>query len=368
MQDTNFNNTNNREYVSKVSVIIPVYNAEGYLDECLRSVLSQTLQELDIVCINDGSTDDSEAILYQYAVKDRRIRIVSQKNGGVAAARNRGIDMAAGQYIVFLDPDDYYPAPDVLQNLYTAAEVNGVAVSGGSFSKVSDGVVLTKFDGEEAQYTFHKDGLVRFCDYQFDYGFHRFMYNTAFLRSNHLRFPPYLRYQDPPFLARALAAAKTFYAIRSVTYVYRIGHRCVEWTVRKVCDFLSGVRDNLEFSSKYGYAYLHYLNWQRINSKFYTNIILRTVRYDRGGEIVKRLVALQTSFDKKLLAKQIPSGDWYVCEPLNCMLEGWLKQDRRLHDEGWFINRKVFRLYTWPVRCMGRVLRRWKNRRRTKNH
>lgn len=91
---------------SKISVIIPVYNAETYLSECLDSVISQTYRDLEIILINDGSSDRSPEICREYAEKDERIVLITQKNAGEAAARNRGLEAAAGEYILFVDADD----------------------------------------------------------------------------------------------------------------------------------------------------------------------------------------------------------------------------------------------------------------------
>jgi len=91
----------------KVSVIIPVYNTEKYLRICLDSVINQTLQDIEIICINDGSTDGSLNILNEYALKDNRIKIIDKKNEGVSVARNAGIENAKGEYIMFVDADDW---------------------------------------------------------------------------------------------------------------------------------------------------------------------------------------------------------------------------------------------------------------------
>ncbi len=92
----------------KISVIIPVYNVEKYLPQALESVINQTFSDLEIICVNDGSTDNSLKILEEYAQKDERIIVFTQVNQGVSAARNKGIDNAAGEYIMFLDPDDTF--------------------------------------------------------------------------------------------------------------------------------------------------------------------------------------------------------------------------------------------------------------------
>lgn len=91
----------------KVSVIIPVYNVEKYLTRCLESVINQSLKDLEIICINDGSTDKSGEICDRYSKKDKRIRVIHKKNEGVSKAKNLGISMAKGKYICFIDSDDY---------------------------------------------------------------------------------------------------------------------------------------------------------------------------------------------------------------------------------------------------------------------
>ena len=91
----------------KVSVIIPVYNSEKYISECLDSVLNQTFKDIEIICIDDGSTDKSFDILNRYNIKEKRITLLTQKNLGQSVARNKALEIAKGEYIYFLDSDDY---------------------------------------------------------------------------------------------------------------------------------------------------------------------------------------------------------------------------------------------------------------------
>ena len=92
----------------KISVIIPVYNVEKYLCECLDSIVNQTLKDIEIICVNDGSTDNSLSILQEYASKDERIKIIDKENQGQGYARKIGLDNATGKYILFCDSDDKY--------------------------------------------------------------------------------------------------------------------------------------------------------------------------------------------------------------------------------------------------------------------
>lgn len=105
----------------KVSVIIPVYNVQSYLRQCMDSVTGQTLKDIEIICVNDESTDDSLQILQEYAAKDNRVQIITQKNAGAGAARNNGMRHATGKYLSFLDSDDFFE-PDMLEKAYERAE------------------------------------------------------------------------------------------------------------------------------------------------------------------------------------------------------------------------------------------------------
>lgn len=104
-----------------VSVIVPVYNASRYLDDCINNILNQSMKDIEIIFVNDGSTDNSLDILNEYAQKDTRIIVCSQENMSAGAARNKGLDMATGKYLSFLDVDDIYE-PDMLSKAYCRAE------------------------------------------------------------------------------------------------------------------------------------------------------------------------------------------------------------------------------------------------------
>lgn len=108
----------------KVSVIVPVYNVETYLYACLDSLLSQTFTDFEVLCVNDGSTDNSLLILQEYAKKDPRIRVITQENQGLSMARNNGVKQARGKYIYFLDSDDIIH-PQLLEICWTMAETKG---------------------------------------------------------------------------------------------------------------------------------------------------------------------------------------------------------------------------------------------------
>src|SRR5574344_698890 len=109
--------------MAKVSIIIPIYDVEKYLRECLDSVISQTLTDIEIICVNDGSPDNCKAIIEEYAQKDKRIIVINKKNGGEGQACNIGLDIAKSEYIAILEPDDYI-APEMYEDLYEKAIKN----------------------------------------------------------------------------------------------------------------------------------------------------------------------------------------------------------------------------------------------------
>lgn len=111
--------------MAKVSIIVPTYNVEPYLVECMESIVHQTLEDIEVICINDGSTDGSLAILQSYAEKDSRITIVDKENGGYGIGMNIGLDMATGEYIGIVEPDDFVPV-NMFGSLYDIASENNL--------------------------------------------------------------------------------------------------------------------------------------------------------------------------------------------------------------------------------------------------
>lgn len=109
---------------SKVSVIIPVYNVEAYLEECVDSVINQSYRNLEIILVDDGATDSSGRMCDEYATVDPRIRVIHRENGGLSAARNTGLDVATGEYIYFLDSDDYLELSAISDLVSTIEEEN----------------------------------------------------------------------------------------------------------------------------------------------------------------------------------------------------------------------------------------------------
>lgn len=123
---------------TKISIIVPVYNVEKYLRECIDSVLAQTFTDFELLLIDDGSTDSSGVICDEYSHTDPRVKVHHKKNGGLSSARNAGIGLAKGKYIIFLDSDDFWTGDNSLKDLYALAEDNNVDVLRGEYISINE--------------------------------------------------------------------------------------------------------------------------------------------------------------------------------------------------------------------------------------
>ena len=228
----------------KVSVIVPVYNMGRFVGECLESVLGQTLREIEVICVDDGSTDESPAVLAGFAKRDPRVKVMTQKNQGAFAARNAALDLARGQFVIFMDPDDWYCDADALRTLYAEAVANKVKICGGELVEMlSKGIPKPLPAGYRPSYCYRRGGFFEFAEYQYFGWYTRFIFDRQMIEENNIRFPPYLRYQDPPFLVRAMIAAGRFYAIKRAMYAVRVDHKTINWQskgCKKLVDYMAG--------------------------------------------------------------------------------------------------------------------------------
>lgn len=232
----------------KVSVIIPVYNVEKYLPACLDSVLGQTLREIEVICVNDGSTDKSPEILQEYAKKDSRIIVINQENKGQGAARNRAIEIAKGEYIGFVDSDDYIDA-DFYEKLYNTAVKYNADIACASFERIGVNKSLISneavYETPEAKYK--AANLPREC-----YIWNK-IYKTSDMRMADIKFPEGMFYEDilfshqvVYFLPRLVTVPHTFY--HQVNNPYSTMHRMD--SVRRN-DYKQAVRDSVDFVQRY---------------------------------------------------------------------------------------------------------------------
>ncbi|MDY2590818.1 MAG: glycosyltransferase, partial [Agathobacter sp.] len=124
-----------------ISVIVPVYKVEEYLDECVKSIISQSYSNLEIILVDDGSPDKCPELCDLWTTKDNRIKVVHKCNGGLSSARNAGLDIACGDYISFVDSDDYI-APDMIANLYNCIIENKTDISACKIYSITNNNIL----------------------------------------------------------------------------------------------------------------------------------------------------------------------------------------------------------------------------------
>lgn len=205
----------------KVSVIIPVYNVEPFLARCLDSVVGQTLREIEIVCVDDGSPDRSIDILRRYAAVDDRIRVISQENRGLGGARNRGFDAAAGEYILFVDSDDWID-PAYCERLYDAARATGADVACASMLKIRPS--YSKWTIRYTQRVEVTDAVEKFrvcrCPPDF-YVMNKLLRREMLLRLG-LRFRERVCYEDVEYTMRVLGEGGTLVTVPDVVYRYMV--------------------------------------------------------------------------------------------------------------------------------------------------
>ena len=187
----------------EISIIVPVYQVEKYLNECIDSILAQTFTDFELILVDDGSPDNCPALCDAAAKRDSRVRVIHKQNGGVSTARNAGLDAARGEYIFFLDPDDWVE-PDAAEVLYyTVRDADADCVQFGMFYDICDenGKLL---HSETDHCTF--SGVYRgepfkehFDKMASSYLAANKMYRRAFLEQYHLRFPPHQLGEDGMF-------------------------------------------------------------------------------------------------------------------------------------------------------------------------
>lgn len=201
--------------MSVISIIIPVYNCENYLSKCLNSVINQTFKDIEIICINDGSTDNSLEILKQYAQKDSRIIIISQENRKQGAARNRGLDIAKGNYITFVDSDDWVDS-DYCEKLLKAAEQFDVNIAAASMirEKKNRQRIHLKLLSQKTFYG--ANNIISAIDEHLETAGKLYKFECI----KDLRFMEEILYEDAPYTIRAINQCNSLVTVPDTSYHY----------------------------------------------------------------------------------------------------------------------------------------------------
>ena len=236
----------------KVSIIVPIYNQEKYLKRCLDSLVAQTLSDIEIICVNDGSTDSSVQILDAYQKKDTRIKVINQINSGVSEARNVGLRQATGEYIGFVDPDDFVE-PDFYEKLYNSAIENGCDIACASVIRENNKKkkVLIKYDEQKTANTvkekFELAHLPEHC-----YIWNK-IYNREKLLKSGITFRRDMVYEDMIYTPDVVAELGNLVTIPNVWYHYWIHNVSIVKNASDKCrtDKITAQKHIVEICNKY---------------------------------------------------------------------------------------------------------------------
>ena len=208
----------------KISIVVPVYNVGEYIRDCLNSLVSQTLREIEIICIDDGSTDGSLGILMEYARDDARIKVITKENGGPASTRNMGIEMARGEYLMFVDSDDWMEV-STCKLAYDKAQAGNVDLVIFNLFFVYDDNYLRRinFTGKGTYKTSITYKQIKPLVLNWRISVYARLYRTEYLRSGNIRFPNGLLFEDCPFMMEALLKARSINVLHKNLYYHRKG-------------------------------------------------------------------------------------------------------------------------------------------------
>lgn len=207
--------------MTKLSIIVPVYNVEKYLPKCLESLIKQTLKDIEIICVNDGSMDNSLAILKEFASKDSRIRIINNQHQGVAKTRNTGIEQSTGEYIGFVDSDDYIDI-DFFEKLYNSATKSNSDIAIASILKHKKffNIYNAKYTKKETAITIQDK--IKLCGDKKHFFFYAWnkIYHSGFIKENNIKFSEGQIYEDVMFAIKALYYSNKIISVYGTKYHY----------------------------------------------------------------------------------------------------------------------------------------------------
>lgn len=275
----------------KISIIIPIYNGEKFIEKCIKSIKNQTFKDFEIILVNDGSSDNSGQICDELAKNDNRIKVIHQENLGVSEARNRGINASKGEYICFIDCDDYIKV-NYLEELYNSCVDNNVRISICAIESIDDlGKVISLREMKEGRYysDIALEELFQFRN--LNWGpcgklFHKSIFNKD------VYFPSLHAYEDLIFCYKAIKRVKSIYFNSKCKYYYvhRQGIGAMDKFVKEptidvikaayeILSFVKFERPNIWDKSFYGIVsqvvmYINDINkidekWKRLSSKKY---------------------------------------------------------------------------------------------------
>lgn len=265
----------------KVSVIVPVYNVERYLENCLNTLVNQTLNDIEIICINDGSKDNSLNILRDFAAKDSRIKIIDKQNAGLSAARNDGLKAATGEYIGYVDSDDWVDFC-FYEKLYNAAKRNKCDIACGNIRRCGNKIEKYKvhYSAEEL-ITDKVDKIKAVKIPKYNYVWNKIYKRESLLNLN-LPFPAGRFYEDMGWSIKVVYHLNGLVTVPDCAYYYRRNEFSIVSTQspKHLADCLKSEEEMIEFAKENNIDVLNgYKMVKRDRIKFFGLNILKIFYY-----------------------------------------------------------------------------------------
>lgn len=303
----------------KISVIVPVYNVENYLSICLDSLLKQSFSDFEVICVNDGSTDNSLTILEEYSSKDNRFRIITQENKGLSGARNTGMEYVNGNYILFLDSDDWI-MENTLEEIYNYFKKVDIDIlffdfiyynhGDDSFSKTSFETLPDEYYGKLVNYN-DLGGLL----YKLPHNAWSKCYKTDFLKKIDVKFIEGKYYEDLDFHYNIIFKTNNLCFLKKTLYNYRIRNdsitTCGSIKSFDIFEMLTNVEKYIKNANFYNKTKQEFFNFVIINIKY----VYKRLNDDLKEDFFKQM---KISFNK-LSLNQIDNYDkWHFDDMVFC--------------------------------------------------
>ena len=287
----------------KVSVIVPVYKVEQYLRQCMDSLVGQTLQEIEIVAVNDGSPDNSLQILEEYQIKyPQKVRVFSIENQGVSHARNYGFSLSRGEYILFVDSDDFLEK-DACRKLYEKAVAHGNdLILFGRYhlrgDKISEKLNLPEIDN--FRLIDHKEEMARLSPFPWD----KFIKRELFAQT--VGFPEGMRFEDLPVAHMLAVSAENIGVIRGCLYDYRVQGGFLSTLTEETLDIVTELRILIDFLKKKGLYQEYHQEIEYICARHCCYRFVNLRKFTEKGKLDLQLRLVNAVYD--LLETEFP--DW----------------------------------------------------------
>lgn len=238
-----------------ISIVIPVYNVEAYIEHCIHNILSQTYRNLEVIIVNDGSLDESISIAKELTKDDSRFIYIDKENGGQSDARNTGLDIATGDYIFFCDPDDFMFEKSI-ENLYYASVLTNADIVVGSFCRFDEGMFyFYPVQKEELLHSVSSKEAIMGMDDEEDYTLLRYsaVWGKLFKKNlfETIRFPKGKYAEDQFIMWRLYLASKVIVRYQSDVYAYRVNYKGLTQNYSlSHLDFIEAIEERIQALTK----------------------------------------------------------------------------------------------------------------------